>query len=43
MVNDIETLENISKLCGNQQTEKGIVTLISVVELKLLKTLKQSF
>ncbi len=38
MANDIETLENISKLCGNQQTEKEIVPLISVEELKLLDT-----
>ena len=38
MANDIETLEDISKLCGNQQTEKGVVPLISVEELKLLKT-----
>ena len=35
--NDIETLESISKLCGNKQTEKGIEPLISVEDLKLLK------
>ena len=32
----IETLEDISKLCGNQQTEKGIEPLITVEDLKLL-------
>ena len=36
LANDIETLESISKLCGNQQTEKGIEPLISIEELKLL-------
>ena len=37
LANDTETLENISKLCGNQQTEKGFEPLISVEDLKLLK------
>ena len=36
LANDTETLEDISKLCGNQQTENGIVPLISVEDLKLL-------
>lgn len=36
LANDTETLENISKLCGNQQTEKGFEPLISVEDLKLL-------
>ncbi len=38
LANDNETLEAISKLCGNQQTEKGLVPLISVEDLKLLNT-----
>jgi type IV secretory pathway TraG/TraD family ATPase VirD4 len=33
---DIETLEDISKLCGNTLTEKGLVPLITEDELKLL-------
>ena len=36
LANDTETLEDISKLCGNQQTEKGIEPLITVEDLKLL-------
>ncbi len=36
LANDLETLEDISKLCGNQQSEKGMEPLISVEELKLL-------
>ena len=36
LANDIETLQDISKLCGNQQSERGIEPLISVEELKLL-------
>ena len=36
LANDTETLEDISKLCGNQQTEKGLEPLISVEDLKLL-------
>ena len=36
LTNDIETLEEISKLCGNIQTEKGIEPLITVEDLKLL-------
>ena len=36
LANDIETLEDISKLCGNQQTDKGIEPLITVEDLKLL-------
>ncbi len=38
LANDTETLEDISKLCGNQQTEKGFEPLISVEDLKLLNT-----
>lgn len=38
LANDIETLEDISKLCGNQQTEKGIEPLITIEALKLLNT-----
>ena len=37
LANDTETLEEISKLCGNQQTEKGFEPLISIEDLKLLK------
>ena len=36
LANDTETLEDISKLCGNTQTEKGIEPLITVEDLKLL-------
>ncbi len=36
LANDIETLEEISKLCGNQQTERGIEPLITIEDLKLL-------
>ncbi len=36
LANDTETLENISKLCGTQQTERGSEPLISVEDLKLL-------
>ncbi len=36
LANDTETLEDISKLCGNQQTDKGFEPLISVEDLKLL-------
>lgn len=36
LANDTETLEDISKLCGNQQTDKGFKPLISVEDLKLL-------
>ena len=36
LANDTETLEDISKLCGNQQTDKGIEPLITVEDLKLL-------
>ena len=36
--NDTETLEDISKLCGNQRTENGVEPLISVEDLKLLNT-----
>ncbi len=38
LANDIETLQDISKLCGNQKSEYGIEPLISVEELKLLNT-----
>ncbi len=38
LANDIETLEDISKLCGKQQTEKGLEPLVSVEDLKLLNT-----
>lgn len=36
LANDLETLEEISKLCGNKQTEKGVEPLITVEDLKLL-------
>ncbi len=36
LANDIETLQDISKLCGNQASEHGLEPLISVEELKLL-------
>lgn len=36
LANDIETLQDISKLCGNQEIENRIEPLISVEELKLL-------
>ena len=36
LANDTETLEDISKLCGKQQTEIGIEPLITVEDLKLL-------
>lgn len=36
LANDTETLEDISKLCGNQQTDKGFEPLITVEDLKLL-------
>ena len=38
LANDTETLENISKLCGSQQTERGSEPLISVEDLKLLNS-----
>ena len=38
LANDTETLEDISKLCGNQKTEKGIEPLITVEDLKLLNS-----
>ena len=38
LANDTETLENISKLCGTQQTERGSEPLISVEDLKLLNS-----
>ena len=38
MANDIETLEEISKLCGNKKENDTIEPLISVEELKLLDT-----
>jgi len=34
--NDIETLEDISKLCGNKQDGKEVVPLITIEDLKLL-------
>ena len=37
LANDRETLEEISKLCGQTKTEVGLVPLITVEELKLLK------
>ena len=37
MANDIDTLEEISKLCGNQKVDNQIVPLISSEELKLLE------
>ena len=36
LANDVETLEDISKLCGTKQTENGFEPLISVEDLKLL-------
>lgn len=36
LANDNETLEDISKLCGNYQTEKGLEPLISIEDLKRL-------
>lgn len=36
LANDMETLEEISSLCGQTQTEKGIEPLISKEDLKLL-------
>lgn len=36
LANDIETLEEISSLCGQTETEKGIEPLITKEELKLL-------
>ena len=38
LANDIETLDVISKLCGNKQTEKKVESLVSIEDLKLLKT-----
>ena len=38
LANDSETLEEISKLCGNQLTDKGFEPLVTVEDLKLLKT-----
>ena len=38
LANDSETLEDISKLCGNQQTDKGIEPLVTVEDLKLLNS-----
>lgn len=38
LANDIETLEDISKLCGNKQTEKGFEPLVTIEDLKLLNT-----
>lgn len=38
LANDTETLEDISKLCGNQQTDKGIEPLITIEDLKLLNS-----
>ena len=38
LANDTETLEDISKLCGSKQTEKGFEPLISVEDLKLLNS-----
>ena len=35
--NDIYTLEEISKLCGNQEINKKVRPLISVEELKVMK------
>ena len=36
LANDMETLEEISKLCGQTKTKEGIMPLITVEELKLL-------
>ena len=35
--NDNETLEEISRLCGKEQTERGLEPLVTVEDLKLLK------
>ena len=37
LANDEETLESISKLCGEEMTEKGLVPLITKEDLKLMK------
>ena len=37
LANDTETLEEISKLCGEEMTEKGLVPLITKEDLKLLE------
>ena len=37
LANDEETLECISKLCGEEMTEKGLVPLITKEDLKLMK------
>ena len=37
LANDEETLEAISKLCGEEMTEKGLVPLITKEDLKLMK------
>ena len=37
LANDEETLETISKLCGEEMTEKGLVPLITKEDLKLMK------
>ena len=36
LANDTETLEDISKLCGNKQTNNGFEPLVSIEDLKLL-------
>ena len=36
LANDMDTLQEISSLCGQTQTEKGIEPLITKEELKLL-------
>ena len=36
LANDLETLEDISKLCGMTQTDKGFEPLVSIEDLKLL-------
>ena len=36
LANDMDTLEEISKLCGDTKTDNGIEPLISTQELKLL-------
>lgn len=41
--NDIYTLEEISKLCGNQEKEGRIVPLITVEELKYLESFEAIF
>lgn len=38
LANDIETLEEISKMCGKKKTDDGFIPLISPEELKLLNT-----